>query len=112
MRTRPMSHCVSWLTVLGVVAFVLSAGDVQAQNPPPRLDTGGPLPEGAIARLGTVRFHIPNNLVGMAFSPDARVMAVIGTRDDRKHTVHIWETTTGKSLARFDAGKDERCHLI
>src|SRR5262249_297412 len=64
----------------------------------PRLDRyGDPLPEGAIARLGTMRFRHGNTMYRAALSADGNRLATTGG-----HSVtHIWDLTTGKSVRQF-----------
>jgi WD40 repeat protein len=72
------------------------------EKPAARNDTyGDPLPEGAQARLGTVRFRDGNFLTGAALSPDATVLAVASQRG----TVRLWDAVTGKEIRRFDVGQ-------
>ncbi len=62
----------------------------------PRTDLyGDPLPEGAIARLGTLRLRHPG-VIAVAFSPDGEKVASAGGR-----TIQIWETASGKQLLQF-----------
>src|SRR4029077_18234622 len=57
---------------------------------------GDPLPEGALARLGSSRLR-HENLVGVvAFFPDGRRIAS-GARD----CVRLWDATTGKALGQL-----------
>ena len=55
---------------------------------------GDPLPEGAIARIGTVRFHAANNKIVIAFSADGRTLALCCPRSQ----VVFLEVTSGKEL--------------
>jgi WD40 repeat protein len=63
----------------------------------PRPDChGDPLPAGALARLGTVRFRHPAGLSALAFSRDGKVIATGG-----RETVRLCDARTGKPLRRF-----------
>ncbi len=47
-----------------------------AQSTTPSCDVHGhPLPKGAVARLGTVKFQLPSYLRAVALSPDSRLVA-------------------------------------
>jgi RNA polymerase sigma factor (sigma-70 family) len=63
----------------------------------PRLDLhGDPLPDGALLRLGTVRFRHPDGANCLILSPDGRYLA---TRNSV--TVRVWDAATGKQLYAF-----------
>ena len=53
---------------------------------------GDPLPPGAVARIGTVRFRHGGELRSLAFSPDSRFLATSAA--DR--TISIWDLATGR----------------
>src|SRR5262249_2664053 len=59
---------------------------------------GDPLPEGAIARLGTVRFRTSGLCRTVAFAPDGRSLFAGGA---------VWDVATGRKLRQVpgDAGE-------
>src|SRR5689334_19503815 len=74
--------------------------DAQRQNQPrvDKLDSyGDPLPPGAVARLGTARFHA-GGLINQAFfaSSDKAIVTV-----DWKHAVYVWDAASGQILRRI-----------
>jgi WD40 repeat protein len=84
--------------LLGGVLAGLAPGakTAEAEPPKPREDRyGDPLPPGAIARLGTVRFRHPGAVHAVAFSEDGKLLAA--SSDDRCMVV-IWDRATGRKL--------------
>jgi RNA polymerase sigma factor (sigma-70 family) len=55
---------------------------------------GDPLPEGGLARIGTLRFRHGHTVSAIAFSPDGKTLATASW--DRE--VRLWERATGKLL--------------
>lgn len=76
-----------------------AVAQMQAQAPAPaRSDLyGDPLPQGAVARLGTVRFRHDNWIMAAAVSPDHKVIA--GGYSGR---VRFWDRATGMELHHVD----------
>src|SRR4051812_46217360 len=96
LRTIP-----SAVSLLVLAATVVEPVDhrAQAQGPPaPRLDLhGDPLPEGAVARLGTVRLRHGYLLSGLAFSADGKEVFAA----DYYPGVHVWDAATGAERRRL-----------
>jgi RNA polymerase sigma factor (sigma-70 family) len=67
---------------------------------PARADLfGDPLPEGALARMGTVRLrHRPIGTLTTAFSPDRKILASCADE------IHLWDAATGKLLRTIRDG--------
>ncbi|QEG33604.1 M56 family metallopeptidase [Bythopirellula goksoeyrii] len=63
---------------------------------------GDPLPQGAIARLGTLRYRHPGWYKHCAFLPDNETF-VVGTDDN---TVRFWDARSGKMVDELDFGED------
>jgi WD40 repeat protein len=69
---------------------------------PPRFDAAGdPLPDRAVARLGTTRFRHPSPLEAEAYSPDGRLVAAASSAPS---VIRVWERRTGllRDEWRFD----------
>jgi RNA polymerase sigma factor (sigma-70 family) len=60
---------------------------------------GDPLPEGALARMGTVRWRHGGAVVSVAFAADGKSLASAS----HDGTFRLWEAATGKELRRFTA---------
>jgi RNA polymerase sigma factor (sigma-70 family) len=74
----------------------------------PRLDWhGDPLPEGALARLGTVRLRHDPFISGVVFSSDSKSILA----SDWYSGVHVWDAAEGKEIRRFFK-EGERCFAL
>ncbi len=74
------------------------------QSPKPRLDLyGDPLPEWAIARMGTVRLMSTKGINSIAYSPDGGVIASAGHSDT---AIHLWDARTGRKIAVLDGHEE------
>src|SRR5262245_9580608 len=61
---------------------------------------GDPLPEGAVARLGTIRLRHAGGALTVAFSPDGKTIASGGGDE----FLRLWDARTGKEVQRLEAG--------
>lgn len=89
-----------------IFALLLAAGGLTnsmvAGAPPEANDAhGDPLPPGALARLGTVRFRHGKGIEAIAYSPDGKTIASAGTGG----SLVLHDATTGKRLRTFPGKK-------
>jgi RNA polymerase sigma factor (sigma-70 family) len=115
-----------WALVLAALLGVAGTGAVaQRQAPPDRAETpsdarqrdtktdvtrvdrfGDPIPEGALVRLGTLRFR-PGRFLGdsaVALSLDARTIFSVVSADGQNE-VQIWDRTSGKQVGTLPGPK-------
>jgi WD40 repeat protein len=96
-----MSHRL--IVALLIFGVVLNSGRLARSEPPASEQTkrtdryGDPLPEGAIARLGTLRLRHCSQVTSVAYSPDGRLLATGGFDNQ----VRLWRASTGKELFHF-----------
>jgi RNA polymerase sigma factor (sigma-70 family) len=75
----------------------LAARATEARRPEAQTDTfGDPLPDGAIARLGTVRFRHGLPITFLAFTADGKRLVSHGGDG-----VRVWDSKNGKQLAYY-----------
>jgi WD40 repeat protein len=59
---------------------------------------GDPLPYGALARMGTVRFRTGSNAGQIAFTPESKILAAAS----HDGVISLWDAATGKELRRIE----------
>jgi hypothetical protein len=78
------------------------AGQPAAQSRPDRAQTPDPpLPEGALARMGSRQLRHGDAVYFAAYTPDGKAL-VTAARD---RTARLWDLATGTELRRFDRGR-------
>ncbi|MGH7227374.1 MAG: WD40 repeat domain-containing protein, partial [Gemmataceae bacterium] len=88
-------------------AIPAAAKQVEPRKPRPRTDAfGDPLPDGAVRRLGTLRFRHGGGIENLLLTPDGKTLVsndYYGTR-----TVCVWELATGKLLHRLPGTYEQK----
>jgi WD40 repeat protein len=102
MRTRPVFGVLLLFVCLPLLSPCVAADPRQAS-----VDRyGDPLPEGALARLGTRRFRHTRHALAIAFSPDGKTL-VTASGD-----IRVWDAATGKCLSQFDSPSKDCPHSL
>jgi WD40 repeat protein len=109
-------RCLVSFACLAVLLTLTASGRPQppdgptptGKKQPARTDIHGDLlPDGAIARLGTVRFGHSDRVHVVAFSPDGTIIA--STCAGR--FIYLWEAATGKEVRRIELDKGGRAPI-
>ncbi len=88
-----------------VILLALLTLPLPAFAQPARKDTfGDPLPAGALARLGTVRLRPGGAVKHLAFSPDAKQLAVWCEGSETLTSFVLYDVKTGQELRRVEWG--------
>ncbi len=96
MDPRPIRAAAIVWALMGLVH-----AEGQEQPVPRSKDAyGDTLPEGAVARFGSMRFKHNDLLACLAFSPDGRTLAT-GTHYDG--TPHLWDVNSGTEVRTYTA---------
>src|SRR5437764_10457082 len=84
--------------ILLLTCWMLQGIGVAAEPGTARKDFhGDPLPEGAVARLGTTRLRSGPHATSVGFSPDGKILASHGGY----RGLTIWDSATGRELSTF-----------
>jgi WD40 repeat protein len=87
-------------TLLLIGLFATGAAVPPAATAPPAARTdllGDPLPDGALARVGTPRFRHGATVVSVAYTPDGKSVATGGLDG----VVRVWDAATGRQRLRI-----------
>lgn len=102
MARRVVAPVMACLLASAIICLI----SMRAAPVPSRVDAlGDPLPEGAIARLGTTRMHhssTPDHHVwgigSIAWSPDGKTIATTSYSGEIGVEARLWDASTGKPL--------------
>jgi WD40 repeat protein len=111
-RHRPVFTAFRYSTATTFILLIVASIAGQAtgqQNSSPRVERqshgvdafGDPLPDGALARLGTVRFRQGNSIHTLAISPDGKIIASAGSPS----TIQLWDALTGKRIRCLESSE-------
>jgi WD40 repeat protein len=109
IRHRLLAAVVA-LSILAIVPLMFARTAVPAPSPlrpvePVRLDSDGePLPPGALARAGTLRFRHGGDVGQIAFTADGRTVYTAGAmygNGPPEKIARAWSVPDGKELRRF-----------
>src|SRR5579859_443959 len=93
-------RCLAFLGCFSALVFTSSGRGESPVKSGPAKDApgsdlhGDPLPAGARARLGTIRFRYGSTVVRLAASPDGKRLASLGT----DQIIRIWDVADGRQL--------------
>jgi RNA polymerase sigma factor (sigma-70 family) len=117
MVATRLFHALALLVTMGVIGFgtVLGFGLEQPPDTPPTLPRqaavepertdaqGDPLPPGAIARLGTLRFRNGKDIQALAWAPDGKAVFSVGSGA----SIVVHDASTGKKVRSFGADTND-----
>ncbi len=93
--------CRQRWAILVALVFASPSWAAEPRTTKPRVDFyGDPLPQGAIARLGTVRFRHPGVVHAVALTAECKLIAAA---NDDWSMIIIWDRVTGRKLHEIAA---------
>jgi WD40 repeat protein len=107
MASVRVNERVCLLLLLSLPAGGIARAAPGAPPPDPaRVDRyGDPLPDGAVAHLGTVRLRVGHTVGSLAFSPDGKVLAATFWG----HHIYLYDVATGKQLRKLTGAANWIC---
>ncbi|MBI3411015.1 MAG: WD40 repeat domain-containing protein [Planctomycetes bacterium] len=101
------------ITIALIFGTLIVSSPADAQEKIRKDIHGDPLPEGALARLGTIKFRPGDVIQNLAFSPDGKQIACWTGRlhAAEANALAIYDIATGNEL-RWTQAHDGRCHAL
>lgn len=90
--------CGSKWSLVAVALLFTAVGAAQEKTGEKKDRHGDPLPAGAIARLGTVRWNHGGPIGLLAYSPDGKLLASAG----QDKVIRLWDAETGKEIKALE----------
>jgi WD40 repeat protein len=100
------SRLASGAVLLALVALVADAAAQPGLAPPPRpKPETGPLPDGALVRIGRPRLKLPGAAINVAFAPSGTTFVSAGNQGTgnkgAERLVVLWDAATGQEVRQF-----------
>ena len=103
VETNKLGDLVGFGSMMGVLAAmaltVLGHNSAPAQTKAD--ENGDPLPAGAIARMGTLRWRHADAVNYVAYTPDGKMVLTAG----QDNVIKLWERDSGKEIRRLVLAK-------
>ena len=102
------SEVLAAMLILSSLGMIAPPAVIHAQTPndgksvPKTDDFGDPLPQDAVARIGTARWRHGDRLCSLALSANGKILA--SGANDRHRSIRVWNAVSGKPLHRIDNG--------
>ena len=101
-----MPHHFGWMLLSFFLIFLVGE-PARPDSPDPKTPartglSGDPLPKGAIARLGTLRFRHADPVTAIVFARDGKTLfSASGGEGSRDNTIRQWALPDGREIRRF-----------
>ena len=98
MLSRNLAPTSRLLGVLALAIFAVASGAQPAVEKTKTDQSGDRVPDGALARMGTVRWRHGDPVVYVAYTRDGKAVLTASL-----NTIRLWDRATGKEIRRFAA---------
>src|SRR5262249_7271996 len=92
--------CLS--VTVSLILALMGRADSPTRTTPGSEQPGDSLPQGAIARLGTLRFRHADPVTAMVFTPHSKsLFSASGGEGSRDNTIRLWALPDGREIKRY-----------